>query len=46
MTLDLKEAKVLSITQLEVPSQLPNGERQFRSGAKQWRRNLTGDPVG
>ena len=42
----VKEGKVLAITPLEISSQLPNGGRQFRSGAKQWRRNLTGDPVG
>ena len=43
---ELNEGKVLPLTLLEIPSQLPNGERQPRSGAKQWRRNLTGDPVG
>ena len=43
---EVNEEKVLPLTLLEIPSQLPNGERQPRSGAKQWRRNLTGDPVG
>jgi NAD(P)-dependent dehydrogenase (short-subunit alcohol dehydrogenase family) len=39
------EAKALPVTQLEVPSQLPMEQRQPRSGAKRWCRNLTGDPV-
>ena len=43
---DVNEGKVLPITLLEIPSQLPNGNSaDLRSGAKQWRRNLTGDPV-
>ena len=43
----LNEAKVLPLTQLEIPSQQPDGAaRQPRSGAKQWRGNLTGDRAG
>ena len=42
---EVNEAKVFPITQLEVPSQLPMEQRQPHSGAKQWDRNLTGDPV-
>lgn len=43
---EVNEGEVLPITLLEIPSQLCNGERQPRSGTKQWRKNLTGDPVG
>jgi NAD(P)-dependent dehydrogenase (short-subunit alcohol dehydrogenase family) len=43
---EVNEGEVLPITLLEIPSQLRNGERQPRSGTKQWRRNLTGDPIG
>ena len=43
---EVNEEKVLPITLLETPCSYPMEERQHRSGAKQWRRNLTGDPVG
>jgi len=43
---EVNEAKVLPITHWKSHRSRPMEQRQSRSGAKQWRRNLTGDPVG
>jgi NAD(P)-dependent dehydrogenase (short-subunit alcohol dehydrogenase family) len=42
---EVNEAKVLSIVQVEVDHSRPMEQRQPRSGAKQRRGNLIGDPV-